>query len=307
MVETEQPVGEHQTDRKGERGLSSASTQALSAKIAHLRAPWITNQLFHQLFSAVACAPSTPTLLNTGWKSAASAWFKGRSWELGIFSFLLGRSLCLLLGRLLRGNGTKAWLRRQTSPLCTKQTLHGFTLPILFTSQTLFGVFGLFGWPGRLVAAGGDSLGGRTGFQAVWVWCGLVFVWVCIDCSFFVFRWLDGLVAVVSLWWFRLADEESGVWCSGQHPVCGEQHSAQRLQWNTRWVSHLSDAHCTCADSFKVGLWPVKRFLILLPEFWGDNLFLLQPWIAQNTLHAFHLLYHAFGLPLAGKIVWCLQ
>lgn len=39
MVETEQPVGEHQTDRKGERGPSSASTQALSAKIAHLRAP----------------------------------------------------------------------------------------------------------------------------------------------------------------------------------------------------------------------------------------------------------------------------
>lgn len=84
---------------------------------------------------------------------------------MGILSFLLGRSLCLLLGRLLRGNGTKAWLRRQTSPLCTKQTLRGFTLPILFTSQTLFGVFGLFGCPGRLVAAGGDSLGGRIGFQ----------------------------------------------------------------------------------------------------------------------------------------------
>lgn len=85
------------------------------------------------------------------------------SWE--FFSFLLG-SLCLLLGGLLRGNGTKAWLRSQTSRLCTKQTLHGFTLPILFTSQTLFGVFGLFGWLGRLVAAGGGSLGGRIAFQA---------------------------------------------------------------------------------------------------------------------------------------------
>lgn len=39
MVEPEQPVSEQQTDRKGERGLSSASTQALSAKTAHLRAP----------------------------------------------------------------------------------------------------------------------------------------------------------------------------------------------------------------------------------------------------------------------------
>lgn len=43
----------------------------------------------------------------------------------------------------------------------------GFLFPILFTSQTLFGVFGLFGLPGRLAAAGGDSLGGRFGFQAV--------------------------------------------------------------------------------------------------------------------------------------------
>lgn len=83
---------------------------------------------------------------------------------MGIFFFLLGRSLCLLFGRLLRGNGTKAQLRRQTSLLCTKQTLRGLTLPILFTSQTLFGVFGLLSWPGRLVAAGGDSLGGRIGF-----------------------------------------------------------------------------------------------------------------------------------------------
>lgn len=86
---------------------------------------------------------------------------------MGIFFFLLGRSLCLLLGRLLRGNSTKAQLRRQTSLLCTKQTLHRLTLSILFTSQTLFGVSGLLGWPGRLVAAGADSLGGRTGFQAV--------------------------------------------------------------------------------------------------------------------------------------------
>lgn len=39
MVETEQPVGEQQTDRKGKSGLSSASTRALSAKTAHLRAP----------------------------------------------------------------------------------------------------------------------------------------------------------------------------------------------------------------------------------------------------------------------------
>lgn len=39
MVETEQPVIEHQNDRKGKRGLSSASTQTLAAKTAHLRAP----------------------------------------------------------------------------------------------------------------------------------------------------------------------------------------------------------------------------------------------------------------------------
>lgn len=160
-------------------------TQALSAKTAHLRAPWIINQLFHQLFIAAACTSSTQVLLNTGWKNAASAWLKGRSWELGIFSFLLGRRLCLLLSCLLRGNSTKAWLGRQTSPLCTKQTLQGFTLPVLFTSQILFGVFGLFGWPGRLLAAGSDSLSERVGFQAVPVWCGLVVVWVWIDCSFF--------------------------------------------------------------------------------------------------------------------------
>lgn len=38
MVETEQPVSEHQTVRKGKRGLSYASTLAISAKTAHLRA-----------------------------------------------------------------------------------------------------------------------------------------------------------------------------------------------------------------------------------------------------------------------------
>ncbi len=39
MVEAEQPAGEQQTDRKGTRGLSSATAQALAAKTAHLRAP----------------------------------------------------------------------------------------------------------------------------------------------------------------------------------------------------------------------------------------------------------------------------
>lgn len=39
MTETKQPVGEQHNDRKGKRGLSSASTQTLSAKTAHLRAP----------------------------------------------------------------------------------------------------------------------------------------------------------------------------------------------------------------------------------------------------------------------------
>lgn len=88
--------------------------------------------------------------------------------ELGISSFLLGRSLCLLLGRLLWGNGTKPWLRRQTSPLCTKQTLHGFTSSNPVYNHKHFLVrLDCLAVPGRFVAAGGDSLGGRTGFQAV--------------------------------------------------------------------------------------------------------------------------------------------
>lgn len=39
MVETQHPDGAHHTDRKGKRGLSSASTLAFCAKTAHLRAP----------------------------------------------------------------------------------------------------------------------------------------------------------------------------------------------------------------------------------------------------------------------------
>lgn len=41
-----------------------------------------------------------------------------------------------------------------------------FPLPILFTSQTHFGAFGLWGWTGRWAATGGGGLGGRAGSQA---------------------------------------------------------------------------------------------------------------------------------------------
>lgn len=78
--------------------------------------------------------------------------------------------------------------------------LVAFPLPILFTSQTHFGAFGLFGWLGRFAATGGGGLGGRVGFQAR-VGCGVVLSGFSIDRSFFfsVFRGLDGLVAVVGL------------------------------------------------------------------------------------------------------------
>lgn len=39
QMETEQPVGEHRTDRKGKRGLSSASTQAPSCQNCTLERP----------------------------------------------------------------------------------------------------------------------------------------------------------------------------------------------------------------------------------------------------------------------------
>lgn len=109
--------------------------------------------------------------------------------ELGISSFLLGRSLCLLLGRLLWGNGTKPWLRRQTSPLCTKQTLHGFTSynPVYITN-TLWCVWtawlcreGL--WP-RVVTAWVGALASRPSQSDV-VFLGGFFAWVSIDCSLF--------------------------------------------------------------------------------------------------------------------------
>lgn len=54
------------------------------------------------------------------------------------------------------------------------------------------------------MAAGGDSLGGRIGFQVRLVFdvalCLSGFLLIAIFFLFFsVFRWLDGLVAVVSL------------------------------------------------------------------------------------------------------------
>lgn len=74
----------------------------------------------------------------------------------------------------------------------------GFTLPILFTPQTLFCAFGLSGWLGKLLTAGGDSLGGRFGLQArlSLMWCLSCFLLIVLLC---VFRWLDGLVTVVRL------------------------------------------------------------------------------------------------------------
>lgn len=54
-METEPP-----SDKKGNRGLSTASTQPFSAKSAHLRGPCITNGPFHQPLTARA--PSPPLL-----------------------------------------------------------------------------------------------------------------------------------------------------------------------------------------------------------------------------------------------------
>ena len=219
--------------------VKEASTRALAAKAVHSRAPWITEQLSPQPF----IAPFTPVLWDTGWQKAPSAWVKGRSRALGVFSFLLGRSLCLLLGCLLRGNNSKAWLRGQTSPLCTKQTLHGFTLPIcLHHKHSLVCLGSSAGregrWPRVATAWVGALVSRPREFYVACVGC-LGLCWLLSLC---VFRWLDGLVTVVGVWWFRLADEESGVWRSGQHPVCGEQHAAPRLQRNTWWVSSQSHA-----------------------------------------------------------------
>lgn len=185
----------------------------------------------------VACAPSTLVLLNTGServqqvhgsKGGVESWAFSRSSLVGVF--------CLLLGRLLRGYSTKAWLGRQTSRLCTKQTLLVCSSNPVYITNT-FGVFGVFFfffffffWLCRNVK------GPRRWWQLGWAHCfpGLrvSLMWPCGCWGFYlllffpVFRWLDGLVAVVGLWWLRPADEESCVWCSGQHPLCGEQHSA---------------------------------------------------------------------------------
>lgn len=91
----------------------------------------------------VACAPSTLVLLNTGSERVQQVHgSKGgaESWAFSLSS-LVG-AFCLLLGRLLRGYSTKAWLGRQTSQLCTKQTLLVCSSNPVYITNT-FGVFGV--------------------------------------------------------------------------------------------------------------------------------------------------------------------
>lgn len=90
----------------------------------------------------VACAPSTLVLLNTGServqqvhgsKGGVESWAFSLSSLVGVF--------CLLLGRLLRGYSTKAWLGRQTSRLCTKQTLLVCSSNPVYITNTFWGLF----------------------------------------------------------------------------------------------------------------------------------------------------------------------
>lgn len=90
-----------------------------------------------------------------------------------------------------------------------------FPLPILFTSQTHFGAFGLLGWTGRFWAAGGGGLGGRAGFQSdVGLFC-LAFQLMAL-----FFLCLGGWMAW-SLW---SACDESGLQMRSR--VCDAQGSA---------------------------------------------------------------------------------
>lgn len=247
----------------------------------------------------VACAPSTLVLLNTGServqqvhgsKGGVESWAFSLSSLVGVF--------CLLLGRLLRGYSTKAWLGRQTSRLCTKQTLLVCSSnPVYITllvclGSFSFSSFSFFGcaemWK---VPAGGDSLGGPIAFQAWgWAWCGLVVAGVFIYCSFFLC--LGGWMAW-SLW---SACDDSGLQMRSR--VCGAQgntpcvgNSTQRRDCN-EIPGELSDAYCNREASFNILIraqcWPLKSSLrasFLFLWFWGSCLyFILCPRMSPNTL-----------------------
>jgi len=109
------------------------------------------------------------------------------SWEFSLSSWVGGFCLLLLAGcgetALKLGSGDKY--------LCyALNKLFGFTLSILFTSQALFGVFGWLGPSVRLL--------GQVATAWVVAAVSRPSGFILID-LFSVFRWLDGLVAVVSL------------------------------------------------------------------------------------------------------------
>lgn len=130
----------------------------------------------------------------------------------GIFFLLLGRGFHLLLGGPLLGNGIKAWLGRQISLLCTKQTVWVYSFSPFYITNPFLCLW--FVWPASNVTwAGADSLGGHSDFQAR-VWCCLMVIRIYIDWSFFC---LGGWMAW-SLW---SACDESGLQTRSR--VCGAQ------------------------------------------------------------------------------------
>lgn len=180
MVE---PVSECQTDRKGKRGVSShkatsfASTHTTSAKAAHSTAPLITNQLFSNHPFTIAAQHSLHfTASKYRVKECSKCTVQKEGVRLGNFVFLLDRSLCLLLSRLLRST-----LKLGSGGKHPHYALNKLSMGLLFQSCLHYKHFlaiGPFSWLGLFVAAGAHSLGGHVGFQA-----GLCLIWpdCCVD------------------------------------------------------------------------------------------------------------------------------
>ncbi len=94
-----------------------------------------------------------------GSKGGAESWeFSLSSW---VGAFVYCSVACCGETALKLGSGDKH-LRYALNKLST-----GLLFQSCLHHKHFFDVFGLFGWPESLVAAGGGSLGGRVGFQAV--------------------------------------------------------------------------------------------------------------------------------------------
>lgn len=275
----------------GARPLPSPSSSL--PKAAHLGSRRVTNRLFSLDFQCSAVHSLHSSGLECGPNECRECLVQKEELRVGFPFFLWGRSFCWLPGSLLRGNSPKAWLGRQISQLCTKQNFWVCFWNLVDITNASWCVRAAW-LASEVTGADGNSLGGHDCFQVLLslTWCLLdEFILICLFfCSGGWMAW--------SLW---STCDDSGF--QTRNRVCGAQSSTpcvgnatQRRDCNeipgelVSFPTHHSAPFGAVIEGWD-WLFRGRMRKSSLVQFW------LCPWMSQNTLQAFIVIWFSRLLP----------